>query len=188
MSDAITVEALDKCIEFRNVDALQDHVNEILENRGGIFSPIELAAIRTLNAHRNGASSDEVARIARKTHIHSPGKPERGPTPLDDRIAQAAEKRAEAEEAEREALEHRESVRAAAEAEYSEAKSEASGSASSGHAVRSLRGRLESRVRDAEVDYLSTREAALRARARHNALLVARDRWHAAASAEYHNN
>lgn len=190
MSDStITVTALDRRMEFKDVGALREHVEELLEHRGSVFAPMDLACVRALVASSNGSTPEEAARIARKTAIFSPGKPERGPSPLDEKL-EASEERLERAEAElAEAFQHREQVRTAADAEVAALRAKAKGTPSEiGREVSDLRGRLRVRIEDASAEYLRARESRTRACARVNALRVARDRWHSTESMTLHSN
>lgn len=158
--DTIRVTALDTELTFEGREELAEHVEEIIEHRGGLFDPLELAAIRKLAHLANGDAPPAVHRIARQTSFHTPAR-EREETPFADRIEEA-----------REVLEARD-------AELEEARERL-------FSIRAqLRGKRDAsaaelgRLREAEEDVKAARRAAMRARATWNASKLAADRWRA---------
>ena len=173
---SIIVRALSRSRVFSGLDELADHVKDILEHRGGIFTPFELAAISELARRANGEAPPQVHRIARATTLYTPPRPERGPTSLDADI--------EAQEAIVEAVEvewieaRQEFQRVRADLDRRIAKAKARGG--SARDIQTRVGRVNeghaARLQDAKADLEAIRKKLVRARARLNA------RWHPIAS------
>jgi len=189
MSDdsRITVTALDRTREFDSVEELSAHVQEIVENRGGLFDPLELAAIQKLASLANGQVSSEVHRIARQTRFHSPGRePARESTPFSDRIRELEEEVEAAEEAHEAArgrlFAHRDKIN---EAELGQVRDAALAARSSELSAPTRRRRAESeeleRLRGAlpglEERVRESGRAAVRSRAALGKARLAADRW-----------
>jgi len=175
MNETITVTALDRSEEFEDVEHLASHVGEVLEHRGGILDPMEIACIAEL-AQRNGASRPDVERIARQTRFFEPTRA-KGPTPLDDRVRDAQEKAEEAEAALAEANEAWRAEAREADLEYRQRIRKASENpARLIGADRWAEGR-QAQVRALEAEFRAADDARRRARARANALELTRDRW-----------
>jgi len=94
MDEPITVVALDRTLTFEDMAELAEHVEDILACRGGIYDPLECAAITKLAELANGQVSADVHRISRALRFHSPSDnaPPKPPTPYDAALAEADEK------------------------------------------------------------------------------------------------
>lgn len=177
---SITVTALDRTLEFSDRDDLAAHVEGLVGSRGGVFGPLELAAIRKLAELGNGATPPDVKRIARATGFHGPDRGDadqrRAETPFAGRIAELGEeleaREAEHEESRSELIALRDELRAA------------DRKLSRSDLPRAERSRLEDDLRAkrrtlaelAEAEQRANR-AATRARAALNAAKLAADRW-----------
>lgn len=173
---------------FDNLEALADHVLELLETRGGVFAPKEQAAIRELAQRSNGDAPPGVARIARKLEFHTP-KQERytGPTPLDDAVARAEAARAAKLETHDEANRAYRSKVREAEAELQKRLASATTNAERSGIDGWLAGE-RAFIAQLREDYHGARRELDRATARLNSLLTARDRWRHEQTARYHNH
>ncbi len=177
----IVVEALSHRREFGDIGELASFVQAVLDGRGGIFDPFELASISKLAELSNGRASNEIHRIARATQLHSPARSPRGPTPFDSKLAAAEERLVEAESARQSALD----ARRVAKAEYRRIVSRADAPGGSLDVVAAAAA--DRGVAASEVGVGVAFDANERALASKNALCLASQRWHSGQNMRYHN-
>lgn len=183
----IRVEALDRARTFDTVDELAEAVEELLATRGSVFAPMELAMIGELARRANGQASADVHRIARQTSFHAPARPDRGPTPHDDKITEAEELLDEAEVAWIERRRELERLRADLQRRHAQAKEKGGSAAQLQSRIGVVNAAHLHQVHQAEEDVRQARARLTRARARLNALRLASDRWRYDQEARFHN-
>ncbi len=183
----ITVEAIGKRVSFPNREALAEHVIEILDHRGGVYDPLEVAAIQEL-ARLNGGGDPRVLRIAAKTELFSPPARPKVRTPLDARILAT-----EAEEVAAEARWIAAEKTWRSRAHELEGKAALRLRAAAGNPTKLAGAQSWADARRAEVAALAAESglaaSTLRmARARLNALKLTADRWRVEQDLRFHNH
>lgn len=174
----IVVEALFDSREFADIGELGAFVQSVLEGRGGLFNPFELASIATLARLANGEASGEIHRIARATALHPPSRPAKGPTPFDAKVSESEERVVATEVSRQKALDDRHTT--VADCRRRVAKAEGPG-ASADIAV-SYRT-----VEAADLVLADATDSAEKALASRNALELAAQRWRYSQNLRYHN-
>jgi hypothetical protein len=183
----ITVTALSRSRTFSDLSELASFVEEVVENRGGLYDPFEVAAIQKLATVANGQASSDVHRIAKNTTFHSPRREPRPPTPFDQRIAEAEDRLESKEEEWLETRKRRRGIVSEGERLIAAAREKGGTDAVVAHRVRQVRGTAQQKVADSDEVVEVARKALTRARARRNALTLAADRWRYEQTATFHN-
>lgn len=160
--------------EFADLAELRAFVSERIGK--GIFDPDEQRAIETL-AKLDGDGIPFLQEIARNLEFVKPSRPPKGPTPLDDVIAQAeadlADADAELGKADRTWRDRAVEVEDA----FRRALAKAGRNGTAQMRVQADFERYRAEVADLRADFYLRDEKARRARVRLNALRLRRDRW-----------
>ncbi len=186
----IVVTALDERVEFGDVDALAAHVAEILQNRGGIFDPLECAAIQMLAKHANGSAPERVHEIARRLAFHEHTHDARPAIPEETaaEIVTLEEIVAELEVRWIESRREREAVQREGEEEFFRiTRTKDVAEATTASKVARLSDSTALKLTAAREEIERRREALRLARARLNALRLHADRWRYDQAARFYN-
>jgi hypothetical protein len=177
----VIVEWLGRRQVFNSLPELSERVRQLITSRGGIWEPRDTAALERLGeldgfASLNG-QADEARRIANKMKLFVPAAPVRPRSPFDDAIAAAEAKLEQVTKDLNDALAQREAVGAENRELIRKAERGTENDYEKQRAYVAVRERAELREREATADFLASDEAWLRAKSRHTALVLSRDRW-----------